>query len=362
MKSPVFQVSRLKAASIISALLLATSACAQPTMTASTSDNSKKTQSTVTTNTVNSLTKAEVDSHLRRVLTEVGIKAEITAITESKLPNMYQVDLVGQPPLHITADGRYVIQGELQNNPSERVITQIPARATSDQAGMFVSAEVKSSLLANMSALSNMSDKTPFFYTAVPGVIWGATLEGVPFLMSDDAQYITDGEISVIENSQFTGLDENFETRKNQSVFETLDESQLITYPATTTEKAVIYVATDVNCPYCRMLHKQMASLNQKGVTIKTIGYPIYEQSPEQMRGIWCQANESSRRKALDKAMLQGQMTPAPANCISDYVTPNREKAAGLAVIATPAIYRDDGVLYQASFESPEFLEFLGVE
>ena len=207
-----------------------------------------------------------------------------------------------------------------------------------------------------------MSAKTPFFYTAVPGVIWGATLEGVPFLLSDDAQYITDGEISVIENGQFIGLDESFERRKNQSVFAILDESQLIIYPATTTEKAVIYVADDVNCPYCRRFHQQIPMLNAKGVTVNVIGYPIYEQSPEQMRGIWCQGSENSRRQAFDKAMLQGEMTPASASCNVDHVTPNREKAAGLAVIATPAIYREDGVLYQASFESPEFLEFLGIE
>ncbi len=352
----------LKSASIISAVLFATSACAEPVSTTATNNTVKSSSMKASNSSEGMAVTADIDSHLRQVLTAVGIKTQILTIEKSNLPNLYQINLAGQPPLHITADGKYVIQGELQKNPSKPINKQLQKRATSDQAGSYVGAEGKSSLLANMSALKNMSSKTPFFYTAVPGVIWGATLEGVPFLMSDDAQYITDGEISVIENSQFTGLDENFEKRKNQSVFETLDESQLITYPATTPERAVIYVATDVNCPYCRMLHKQMSSLNSKGVTIKTIGYPIYEQSPEQMRGIWCQANESSRRKALDKAMLQGQMTPAPANCTSDYVTPNREKAAGLAVIATPAIYRDDGVLYQASFESPEFLEFLGVE
>jgi len=345
----------LKPISFISALLLTATACAQPTT--STDKKINITQSAA----VDKVSVA-IDSQLRQVLTEVGIKAQILSIETSNLPNMYQVNLVGQPPLHITADGKYVIQGELQKNPSPQASKQTPARATSAQTGEYVSAAVKSSLLDNMSALKNMSAKTPFFYTAVPGVIWGATLEGVPFLLSDDAQYITDGEISVIENGQFTGLDETFEANKNKSVFATLDESQLITYPATTTERAVIYVATDVNCPYCRQLHKQMEGLNAKGVTVKTIGYPIYEQSPAQMRGIWCQADDSSRRNALDKAMLEGQMTPAPASCTSDYVTPNRDKAAGLAVIATPAIYRDDGVLYQASFESPEFLEFLGVQ
>lgn len=353
------KLSAFNSVSLISLVLLATTACAQSNSAdAASTQLNQNNQSMQTSKAVS----ATVDKRLRQVLTQAGIKTQITSIAPSKLPNMYQVNLAGQPPLHITKDGRYVIQGELKKNPSKRVVTKTPVRSTSAQVGKPVSAAVKSVLLKNTRALKNMSAKTPFFYTAVPGVIWGATLEGVPFLLSDDAQYITDGEISVIENGQFIGLDESFERRKNQSVFATLDESQLIIYPATTTEKAVIYVADDVNCPYCRRFHQQIPMLNAKGVTVNVIGYPIYEQSPEQMRGIWCQGSENSRRQAFDKAMLQGEMTSAPASCNADHVTPNREKAAGLAVIATPAIYREDGVLYQASFESPEFLEFLGIE
>jgi len=59
--------------------------------------------------------------------------------------------------------------------------------------------------------------------------------------------------------------------------------------------------------------------------------------------------------------MLLGAMPPAIASCDTDNITPNRNIAAGLAVMATPAIYRADGVLYQANFDRPEFLEFLGV-
>ncbi|WP_367110661.1 thioredoxin fold domain-containing protein [uncultured Psychrobacter sp.] len=379
MKLTLFKAATIvKTTSIVSAVLLVATACT-PSNTATinkttaisqtakqnTSQNveDKKVASKTRPTIVSPAMVSEaIDSHLRQVLKQAGIKTDITSIVPSNFPNMYQVNLVGQPPLHITADGRYVIQGELQKNPSKRIVTATQERSNSEQAGVPVSATVKSAMLANMGTLKNMSQKTPFFYTAVPGVIWGATLEGIPFLLSDDAQYITDGEISVIENGQFTGLDEDFEARKNQSVFSALDESQLINYPATSAERAIIYVATDVNCPYCRKLHQQINRLNRKGVTVKMIGYPIYEQSPQQMRAIWCQPDKDSRRKALDNAMLAGKMTPAPASCTTDFVTPNREKAAGLAVIATPAIYRDDGVLYQASFDSPEFLEFLGVK
>ncbi|SJN42256.1 disulfide isomerase DsbC N-terminal domain-containing protein [Psychrobacter sp. JB385] len=351
--------SLLISTTLIGTFIVATTACAQPTPKEATSQNIS--QNTINSQATGTMSQA-IDSHLRQVLTQAGIKTQITSIAPSNLPNMYQVNLAGQAPLHITKDGKYVIQGELQKNPSKRVVTKTLPRSHSEQIGQPVSTAVKSAMLANMSALKNMSTKTPFFYTAVPGVIWGATLEGVPFLLSDDAQYITDGEISVIENGQFVGLDTAFEQRKNQSVLATLDNKQLIRYPATSTEKAVIYVADDVNCPYCRRFHQQIPMLNAKGVTVNVIGYPIYEQSPAQMRGIWCQGSESSRRQAFDKAMLQGEINPASASCNVDHVTPNRDKAAGLAVIATPAIYREDGVLYQASFESPEFLEFLGIE
>lgn len=353
------KLSLLKPASLMGAFLVATTACAQPSPTDS---SIKSTSHSATSRQVTSTISKSIDSHLRQVLTQAGIKTQITSIVPSNLPNMYQVNLAGQTPLHMTADGTYVIQGELQKNPSKRVVTNPLPRSNSEQVGQPVSAAVKSAVLANMGALKNMSAKTPFFYTAVPGVIWGATLEGVPFLLSDDAQYITDGEISVIENGQFMGLDTEFERRKNQSVFATLDETQLINYPATRPERAVIYVADDVNCTYCRRFHRQLPMLAAKGVTVKVIGYPIYEQSTEQMRAIWCQSDEYSRRQAFDKAMLQGEMTPVSASCKVDRITPNRDKAAGLAVMATPAIYREDGVLYQASFESPEFLEFLGVE
>ena len=365
MKNPL-----LKSSSIVAAFLLATTACAQPSSTQTITKSSNQvapnissSESFANTNRKNNVpVSAAIDTRLRQLLMQAGIKTQITTITPSNLPNMYQVNLVGQPSLHITADGKYVIQGEVQQKPGKRQVTKTPIRNSSAQAGDPVSAETRAIMLKNMGVTNIADNHMPFYYTAVPGVIWSASLDGIPFLMSDDAQYITDGEISIIENGDFTGLDEDFEARKNRSVFSGLDESQLIIYPATTTERAIIYVATDVNCPYCRLLHKQMDTLNKKGVTVKAIGYPIYEKSPEQMRAIWCQADDNSRRIALDKAMLTGEMTAAPANCSADYVEPNREKAAGLAVMATPAIYRDDGVMYQASFESPEFLEFLGIQ
>lgn len=307
---------------------------------------------------------AQADAQIRQTLKQAGIKPAIISITPSDLPNMYEVMLQGQPALHITADGRYVLQGELQPNPSPQVATPPTQSASQTQAGMPVSNELRQAMMQNMSLLKNMKADTPLYHTAVPGVIWGMTFEGQPFITNAQASVFTDGEVSVIENGQFAGLDIEFEKNKNRHIFSQLDEKQLIVYPAKGKQKAVVYVATDTNCPYCRQFHSQIPKLNSQGVTVKVIGYPIYEESPEQMRQIWCESGVEARRRALDSAM-KGQIVPTScdgAQAKVNNLTANRTLASGLAVFATPAIFRDDGLLYQGSFEDPEFLEFLGIQ
>ena len=104
--------SLLKSASLISVILLTTTACAQQSATDTIKNNvnqaPQNSASIQSTQATSSVSKA-VDSQLRQLLSQAGIKTQITSIVPSKLPNMYQVNLAGQPPLHITKEGKYVI-------------------------------------------------------------------------------------------------------------------------------------------------------------------------------------------------------------------------------------------------------------
>ena len=76
--SSVLNLPILKAASIISAILFATTACAQSPQTV----NVSKTQSFQSSAVATKLS-ANVDSKLRQVLKQAGIKAQITSIVAS---------------------------------------------------------------------------------------------------------------------------------------------------------------------------------------------------------------------------------------------------------------------------------------
>ena len=305
---------------------------------------------------------------IKQTLRSAGMTVPIVSIQPSKLPSMYQVTLAQssttepQLPLHITEDAQYILQGELQPNPSPKKSTPPKEAPSKTLSGIPVSESLRASILSNSSLLKNITPEVALYHTAVPGVIWGTTLNGQPFITNTDASVFTSGEISVIENGQFAGLDADFEQKKNRQILSQLDEDNLVVYPATSKEQAVIYVATDINCPYCRVMHNDMKQLNAKGITVKVIAYPYYEKSPEQMRQIWCETDKNARRRALDKAMAGEPVASTCTNSSVNNLKANHIKAAGLAVFATPAIYREDGVAFNAPYKDPRFLPFLGIK
>ncbi|MDO5651035.1 MAG: thioredoxin fold domain-containing protein [Moraxella sp.] len=298
---------------------------------------------------------APVDSEIRQTLNRAGLTLPIASISSAPFANLYEVKILGEEiPLYINTAVSHIIQGQISINPSPITPVQLP-HGTS---GSPITPAHRRALLANMSELGVISQDTPFYYTALDGVLWSIA-DGLPFLLSADGKYLLDGEISLIVNGQFVGLDQNFERQKNQHVFSMLDETQLITYQAIN-EKAVLYVATDVHCPYCRLLHKQYPMLNAQGITIKTIGYPVYEESFEPMRHLWCESNADTRKSLLNTAM-NGIMPQPICTANQNNLVNNQHIASGLAIVATPAIYRADGALFEGDFQSEQLPKFLGV-
>ncbi|MDO5768278.1 MAG: DsbC family protein [Psychrobacter sp.] len=305
----------------------------------------------------------QIEQSLKTKLKQVGIKPAIISIKPSKLPSMFEVQLEGQAPLYITADGRYALQGELYDNPSPRFSLPPVESTKQTQSGMPVSGALRTSMLKNMSLQKVPDKQMPLYHSSVPGLIWGNMPEEGPFLTDTSASVITNGEIFVIDGNKILPFDERFEQQKNQYIFSQLDDSQLITYPASGTERALIYVATDVNCPYCRRFHAQIPALNAKGVTVKVIGMPIYEESPEIMRQVWCERQPKARQLALDAAMRGEKVVNKCArNAQIDPLKANKALAEGLPVLVTPMVVRSDGSTFYGSFEDAEFLDFLGLK
>lgn len=298
---------------------------------------------------------------IKHTLQNAGLLVPITSITPSGLDDVWMVSLDKQEPLLITSDTRFVIQGNIENNPSPKVEIAAHLLNTQAAAGTPVSLTYKQALLDNTRQLKNMTADSAFFYTNIPSVLWGVSGKGgTPFLISRDGRKFINGEISSIINGQFAGLDTQFEWQKNRHVLSALDQDTLTIYPAKE-QKAVVYVVTDINCPYCRLFHSKIGEFNKQGITVKAIGFNIYPESKESMRQIWCQT-DNNKRAALLSAAMKGIKASQHCQGEQNPMQINQRLALPLVFVATPAIYRDDGQLFEGDFTSDEFLQFLAIK
>ena len=307
-------------------------------------------------------TSNDTKNHIQNTLYQAGLQATIQNIRPSGIGDLLLVEIKDGPmPLLITPKGDYLIQGHPENNPSPAVLIQ-KSLQTKQPAGTPITGEYKNLLLANTKNLKNMTADSMFFYTNIHGILWGVSGQGgTPFLISADGRYFINGDISSIKNGEFSEIDSEFEWSKNNHVLASLDKKSLIAYPADN-QKAVVYIATDVHCPYCRLFHKDIKKYNQKGISVFVIGYPVYDESPEIMRQIWCETDNKKRQMLLDSAMKNSN-TIKNNHCKTTHnpLAQNQKTAQALAIMATPAIFREDGVLFEGDFRDDEFFKFLGL-
>lgn len=183
--------------------------------------------------------------------------------------------------------------------------------------------------------------------TEIPNIFW-VNLEGMSAVFATgDGQYILQGDIVRLGDSQLKNIGEGFQSVKNKALFDALKKSDLIVYPAQGKTQHVVYVFTDVSCPYCHKLHDHMAEFNAKGIEVRYIAWPRGEQFMPAMEGIWC----SKDRKAAWNTVSAGAPAPA-ANC-ENPVKAQYQLGQSVGVNGTPAIYSQDGA-YIGGYMSPD--------
>lgn len=302
----------------------------------------------------------QITQTAQSVLSQAGLTDRITGIKPSVMTGMRELQLANGATFSINDTLSEIISGKLEKNPSP--ITPIDPALMADQpVGMPISDEYRQALLANMTALPNLTKNSQFFHTDLSNWLWGmAGNGGVPFLVSKDGKYFGDASFGKIQNGKLTLSDHLFVPAKNRQILSTLPADAMAVYPAKGKQRAVLYVATDIHCPYCRLLHQNIHRYNAQGITVKAIGYPVYDESIVPMRQIWCETDNAKRATLLTAAM-KGIFTK-DQSCQSDTPLKTINDTAALEILATPAIFNDKGELFMGDFADLSAVEqFLGM-
>ncbi|MCK5666301.1 MAG: DsbC family protein [Thiotrichaceae bacterium] len=172
--------------------------------------------------------------------------------------------------------------------------------------------------------------------TVVPGlyeVSYGSTV----LYFNKDASMMFRGDIINVNTRE--NLTEKKRGEARSALLKSMDASQMIVYPAKD-EKTKVTVFTDIDCPYCVKLHREMADYNAEGITIQYMAYPragIPSSSYTKAVSVWCSDNPA---KAMGDAK---EKMAIPEKTCDNPVAQQFQLGQALGVSGTPSMFLEDG-------------------
>ena len=204
--------------------------------------------------------------------------------------------------------------------------------------------------LAEDSAIDTkaLGEKLKPLFGDTPDTIKATPVEGIYeavfgmelIYVSADGRYFFSGDMIDAQNR--TNMSEEARTTARKSEMHSKNADGAITFKAKGEEKHVLSVFTDVTCPFCTKLHKEVPKLNEAGVTVNYLAYPragVGSGTYKQMVNIWCAEDQQD-------AMNKAKEGDAPEDKSCDNPVANHfALGQKVGVSGTPALVTEDGAL-----------------
>jgi thiol:disulfide interchange protein DsbC len=171
--------------------------------------------------------------------------------------------------------------------------------------------------------------------------------------VTKDGKYIIDGNAYDVETRHDLTADARARVRKDALDKVGPDKRIVFSPPAPLAPKHTITVFTDVDCPFCRRFHQQIAAYNAKGIAVDYLFYPlsIHPGADKKAEAVWCSQDRPNAFTAAMAGKDPGKATcPNPVGELTDL-------AKNLGIGGTPTIIAADGTQISSSIAmSPDRL------
>jgi len=175
--------------------------------------------------------------------------------------------------------------------------------------------------------------------TPIPGILEVRRGADIVY-MSRDGQYVFTGDLYQLASR--TNLTEARRRELRTQLIDAVPESQMLIF-SPPHPRYTVTVFTDVDCGYCRQLHRQIADYNRLGVRVRYLFFPRTGPDTEswhKAEQVWCSAD---RKAALTRAKLGEPLEAKP--CAATPVAQHYALGKALGIEGTPGIYAADGAL-----------------
>ncbi len=204
----------------------------------------------------------------------------------------------------------------------------------------------------DLSVLQVTKSQLPGFYEVV-------LTGGTRLFVNEDASYFVAGDLYRIEEGRFVNVSEEGRNEVRRELIAAVDESEMVVFsPREGFKKTSVTVFTDIDCGYCRKLHKEVPELNRLGIEVRYMAYPragIDSDSYNKYVSAWCADNQ---QVAITKAKAGKEVE---ARTCENPVAAQYELGQKIGVRGTPAIVYEDGTLQPGYLPAVQLANRLGI-
>jgi thiol:disulfide interchange protein DsbC len=171
--------------------------------------------------------------------------------------------------------------------------------------------------------------------SAVPGFY--EAIVGSQFIyVSKDGRYVLDG--SVFDAASQRDVTEAARAKQRRASLDRIGADKRIVF-APANPKYAVTVFTDIDCPFCRRFHEQIAAYNKLGIAVEYVFLPldIHPGADKKAEAVWC---AKDRKAAFTTAMSGGDT--GTATCPNP-VAETTQLARAIGISGTPTMLAVDG-------------------
>ena len=194
--------------------------------------------------------------------------------------------------------------------------------------------------------------------TPVPG-LYEVLLNGNRTLyISADGNYFLVGDMYEVSSEGIVNLPELARQEKRKELMAKVDATSMISFKPASGLLATVSVFTDVDCTYCRKLHREMREYHKKGIEVRYLAYPragIGSESYKKTVSAWCSSNPQRAITTLKRG------DNIPSRTCPNPVAAQYELGDRVGVTGTPSIVLSDGRMLPGYLSAEKLAEELGI-
>lgn len=187
----------------------------------------------------------------------------------------------------------------------------------------------------------------------IPG-LYQIMLGGQVSYVSADGRYLLQGDVyDVVEEINLT---EAHRETARETAIDKIGENRMIVF-SPEEAKHSITVFTDIDCGYCRKLHRQIDAYNERGIEVRYLFFPRSGPDTEswfKAVSVWC---ADDRNSAL--TLAKSGVSVESDNCSPTPVADHYQLGRAIGIRGTPAIIAQGGELIPGYVSPNELLKHL---